>query len=392
MPEDVKRYDFMTLPGSITRTDEGFIEADPVVTRMGVFSYRMPDGTVRKEFRSDAEVFDQASLASMRMIPITNTHPNDFVTSANVGSLGVGMTGENARRDGENARVPIKVTDEGGVKAIEGGRIQLSLAYNCQVERKDGVFNGEVYTHVQRRIRYNHLALCDKARAGAQATLRLDTQDAVMVETGHKKSDSRKETKTMPDTVKLRLDSSGISYDVPVEVESEYATIRKDRDGAVTKLAAETKAKDELQGKHDALTAETEKLKKVDNGSAIAKGVKARVALVEAVRPMLSKEDAKKADEMTDAELRIAAIKATDDKFDAKDKDGKDRSEDYLAARFDAAVVTFKKLDAAKKKQGAAVVGDGSGHTDDVPDLDKLRQDMMDRQDGKMKPKDKDKE
>jgi hypothetical protein len=58
------------------------------------------------------------------------------------------------------------------------------------VERKDGNFHGEPYTHVQRRIRYNHLALCDKARAGAQATLRLDADDAIMVEIGQDESGS----------------------------------------------------------------------------------------------------------------------------------------------------------------------------------------------------------
>ena len=108
--KDVKRYDFIALPGNIERTDEGFIKADPVVTRMGIFSYQLKDGTIRKEFRSDEEVFAADALASVQMIPITDTHPSDFVTPENASSLAIGMTGENARRDGATVRVPIKIT------------------------------------------------------------------------------------------------------------------------------------------------------------------------------------------------------------------------------------------------------------------------------------------
>ena len=380
---EVKRYDRIDLPGDIQKTDEGFLQADPVVTRTGVFSYRLKDGSIRKEFRSDEEVFAVDALKSAQMIPITDTHPADFVTPENASALAIGMTGENARRDGNTVRVPIKITTQNGIAAVEGGRLQLSLGYKCLLERKDGEFGGEKYTHIQRQIRCNHLALCDRARAGVQATLRLDEQDAVMVQ----ETKERKETKAMEGTVKL---DSGISYEVPPEVEAGYAKVAKERGELAAKRDELQKSLDELQGKHDALTSETEELKKVDNADAIAQGVKARVALVESVKPMLSEEDAKRADEMTDAELRIAAIKATDEKFDAKDEDGKDRSEDYLKARFDAAAVAFEKSDAAKKKQGAAVVGTGKGRKDgDEIDLDEKRQDMMDREDGKKKPKDK---
>lgn len=192
----------------------------------------------------------------------------------------------------------------------------------------------------------------------------------------------------MPDTVKLRLDSTGITYDVPEEVEAEYGTLRKDRDDAVEKLTAETAAKDELQGKYDAQTKELEDAKKIDHADAIAKGVKARAALEGAVKPMLSEEVAEKMDGMSDDELRIAAIKATDEKFDAKDADGKDRSAEYIKARFDGAVIAFEQSDKAKREDGKTVIGDGSGHKD-AEDLADSRQKMQDRRDGKAEDKDK---
>ncbi len=381
----VRRFDRITLPGSIKRTADGFIEADPVCTRTGIFEYQLKDGTVRRELRLPDEVFHADSLASAKMIPITNGHPSDFVTSENVGALGIGTTGENARRDGETLRVPIKITNKDGVEAVEGGRLQLSFGYTCNLEMKGGVWQGQRYDAVQSGIVYNHLALCDEARAGASATLRLDSEDAVMVETGLEKSGSRKEKPKM-DLVKLRLDSSGITYDVPAEVEAEYGTMRKDRADAVEKSTAETKAKDELQAKHDALTEEVEKLKKIDHTDAVAKGVAARSKLLEAVKPMVSEEVAKKLDGMTDAEVRLEGIKSQVENFDGKDADGKDLSEDYLAARLIGAVE--KHADALKLDEGGKVIGDGTGHKDSGSAAD-ARERMKTRHDGTGETKDK---
>ena len=384
---EVKRYDVIDLPGVLEKTDGGY-KADPVVTRTGVFTYQMPDGSTRKEFRSDEVVFDAAALASIQMIPITDTHPAEFVTPENAKELAVGWTGENARRDGDKVRVPIKIATEDGIKAVEGGRRQLSLGYTCTLERKDGEFKGETYDWVQSKIRCNHLALCDEARAGAQATLRLDAGDAVMVTSASSKP-TRKEKTKMPDTVKLRLDSTGLAYDVPPEVDAGYKALAKERTDVAEKLTAATAAMAELQGKHDGVTKELEDLKKVDNADAITKGVKARVELLAAVRPMLSEEDAKKADAMDDAALRIAAIKTMDKDFDAEKLDmADDVKAGYIKGRFDSAVSAFADSDEAKREDGKTVIGDGSGHKD-AEDLADSRQKMQDRRDGKAEDKDK---
>ena len=180
---------------------------------------------------------------------------------------------------------------------------------------------------------------------------------------------------------KVRLDS-GIEYECPPEVEAAYNAVKQERTDAVEKLTAETAAKDALQAKHDALAEEVEKLKKVDNAGAIAEGVKARSALLAKVKPMLSEEDAKKADEMSDKDLQVAAIQSQVEKFDAEGK-----SDDYLAARFDAAVESFEEAEKTKKEDGKTVIGDGSKKRDGEVDLDDSRQDMMDRRDGKKKDK-----
>lgn len=181
----------------------------------------------------------------------------------------------------------------------------------------------------------------------------------------------------------VRLDN-GITYECAPEVEKAYAELAAKHTDAATKRDEHKSELDTLQAKHDALAEEHEKLKKVDNVAAVADGVKARSKLLETVRPMVGEEVAKKLDDMSDAELRVAGIASQVEKFDAKDK-----TEDYLAARFDAAVEKFDASEAAKKEQGKSVVGDGSGRKDEDDDPDKARQEMIERQDGKKKAKDK---
>lgn len=43
----------------------------------------------------------------------------------------------------------------------KGSKVGVSLAYNAYFERKSGVFNGEKYTHIQRDLKVNHLAIVD---------------------------------------------------------------------------------------------------------------------------------------------------------------------------------------------------------------------------------------
>jgi len=128
---------------------------------------------------------------------------------------------------------------------------------------------------------------------------------------------------------------------------------------------------------------ELEDLKKVDNSDAIDKGVKARVALLEAVKPMLSKEDAEKADSMTDKELRVAAIKSQDKEFEEAE-----RSDDYLSGAFESAVKRFAESDKTKRDEAGKVIGDGSGH-EDADDPATAREKMKARRDGTAADKDK---
>ncbi len=76
----VKRFDIGNLIEYVYETKDGFLKGDGVVTRTGVFTYVNADGSLRKELRHPSDVLSLNSMHSMKMIPITNNHPTDFVT------------------------------------------------------------------------------------------------------------------------------------------------------------------------------------------------------------------------------------------------------------------------------------------------------------------------
>lgn len=177
----VRRYD----AGSFLRmekTPEGFIQGTARVTRTGVFTYKNADGSLRRELRHPNDVFALASLESMKMIPITNLHPSEKLVNADTAKqLSIGFTGENVIPDGKFVMVPLKITSKDGVAAVDNGRKELSLGYEVELDDTPGTYDGEMYDCVQRNIAYNHLAIVDRGRAGADVRLNMDENDAIEV-------------------------------------------------------------------------------------------------------------------------------------------------------------------------------------------------------------------
>jgi hypothetical protein len=137
---------------------------------------------------------------------------------------------------------------------------------------------------------------------------------------------------------KVRLD--GIEYEAAPEVLNhiERLTFRAD---AAEKSAKELKAAaDAAAGERDAAKAEVTSLKAKNNDEAIAAGVKARVVLEQTAAKVLGTEV--KLDAMKDRDIKVAVITKvhTDAKMDGK-------SDEYVQARFDAAIEINSKIVAA---------------------------------------------
>lgn len=330
--KDICRFDKGQIKGKATKTEEGYIRATAVVTRTGVFLYQNADGTMRRELRHPDDVFAADSLETLKMIPITVGHPAEkLVNAENADRLSVGQTGENVQVDGQHLMTSLTVTHKDAVEKAAMGMKELSLGYTLDLEKVEGEYNGERYDHRQRNIRYNHLAMVDRARAGGAASLNLDSGDALQVD-AQTETEPKKEHKTMR---KVTLD--GIEYDAAPEVANALAKANARADAAEKELADKQTALDTATAAKSKAEAERDSLKETaetaTNGDSIKAAVKARMELERTATKVLNADDAKDLANMDDAEIKAKVIAA---KFPNANLDGKDDA--YVQARFDSVV------------------------------------------------------
>jgi hypothetical protein len=359
--DSVRRFDRVDL-GTVTRKEDGSITSEAVITTAGVYKYRLPDGTVQKEFRSPEEVFKADTMASAQMMPITNNHPPTvFVDPTTAKQLSVGFTGQDVRRSDDSCVAPIKIHTKEGIQAVDGGRRQFSCGYSARVIKQDGQWKGEPYTHAQVDIKYNHLALVDQGRAGPIASLRLDAADACMI------SDSNAEPADPPEpkgtkrmSSKVRLDN-GLSYDCADEVAVEFRSLKSKVEATQTKLDASIGSLESMTAERDKLKGVSEELqKKVDGhekelAEKIQAGVAERSTVLDSARKIITDdEEAKKLDAMSIPDIKKAVILAHD-----ADADLEGKNESHLDGMFEVIVGAGKP--SKQGQNGSAIVGDGSG-------------------------------
>jgi len=176
--KDAQRIDKALIIGSIKKTDDGYLQGNAVVARSGILEY-YENGKVVRELVTDEELARADSLVSLKMKPVTNGHPSvKLVTSQNVKQFQVGFTGENVVCEDGRLVTPITINDNVAITDVEvNKRRQLSCGYICDEIEEPGVWNGQPYDRKQTNRRYNHVALCDHARAGSVASLHLDASD-----------------------------------------------------------------------------------------------------------------------------------------------------------------------------------------------------------------------
>lgn len=332
-------------------TDDGYLETEAVATRTGIFLYRNKDGSIRRELRHPDDVFKADSLSSMKMIPITDGHPEGrLVNSKSAKSLQIGYVGENIKVDGKFIKVPLTITDESAIEKVKSGKNQLSLGYTAELVNEPGEYNGQKFDCRQTNIKYNHLATCNIARAGAHASIKLDEGDAIQLDDEEIITDdnSEKNIKHKRGNLMKKVTLDGIEYEAAAEVLNALSKANT----RVDELNAESEAS---KGKLDALKDENAKLQaKVDEFDAcleskIKESVKERVAIVDSAKSILG--DEVKLDEMSNMQIKKAVILAVskDAKLDAKLDEA---SSDYINARFDAAIeINAERKDMSEQRK-----------------------------------------
>ena len=148
------------------------------LSKVGVFPYLgrsiSPDLEPNKIYgvlRSAEELGSVEAMESLKLIPWVDDHV--MLGAEEDGLMPVeqkgmqGMTGEQVEFDGSTLFCNIKVVSEAMKNLIEEGKEELSLGYRCQYVQEDGVFDGKPYQFKQTDIRFNHLALVERGRMGA---------------------------------------------------------------------------------------------------------------------------------------------------------------------------------------------------------------------------------
>lgn len=313
-------------------------------TRAGVFRYLNPDGSERWEFRPPEEV--EKSAAGLALCLLTHRHPPEgYVTPATAGKYQRGMVLE-SRWDGATQRVPVDtvVTDQRLLDALADGEQELSAGYSASVTEEAGEWQGQRYTHVQRAMEYNHLAVVPHGRAGPECAIRLDAEGnaeppaipplpvpsidtpAVLPSNVGDRATPPSEEGNEEQPMEVEIVVKGKTFKVPKELadalaaekaeleekaktaqtvvtarEGELATVRADvtkKDGELATVRADAAKKEgevkELGVRLDSATAELERMKKERTDAAgsevIEKKVTERVDLITRAKPVLGEK------------------------------------------------------------------------------------------------------
>jgi len=371
-----RRYDRSTLRSPV-REPNGWLRFDALPTRIGVFTYQNADGSLRRELRLPQHVFDSRALASFHMVPLTNDHPDEALTADNTAKYQRGSIGNDVRREGDFVRVSGLVTDAALVAAIMAGKTELSCGYDCELVPTAGEWNGIKYDAVQTNIRGNHIAVVDRGRAGPSARINMDAaimvsdkgdgaMEMVKIKIGDLEMEIPKEE---ADKIRNMLNGGGgAEASAPMMTDTSKADraaldrVTAERDEARRKLDTVFSKEAEAKRKQDAL----------DLRATVQREVRDRMALEAQVIKLLGADY--KTDGKTDRDLRLAVIANADKAFKA---DGK--SDDYVAARFDAVV---ENLDAGETGEPAIAK---ARRTVDSPDAPRVKVDENARRDAMCK-------
>ena len=335
---DYSTGEYLTLPA--TFHEDGTLTARSIITSIGVFPYRQPDGSIRRELRLPEEVFSKETLDSFNGLPIYVGH-----------RMGKdGLEKDQAKRDewavgiarnpvGDNVYVAsdIQITKEDGINAVKSGIRSFSVGYTCDVESESGVWGGMAFDAIQRKIRGDHLALCGVGRAGDVAVLRMDSAEMVVEEKAAvavENKDTKKEDRMAENMKTIQLDS--VDYQAEEAVISAYKSEKARADSLVDELATKQKSistleaeRDSAKEKLDALEAKVADLEKAKLDEAeINKRVEARMNLI----ALAGEAKAEVKADMSDLEIKKAIVMAV---YPKTNLDGKD--EVYISARVDCA-------------------------------------------------------
>lgn len=313
----------------------GWLRVDAYLTRSGVFEYLNPDGTKRREYRPEAEVFKADSLETLHSLPVTDQHPPGLLDAKNTAEHSRGALGEQPRRDGDMVASSMLLTDADLIKKVERGDArQVSAGYTCDLDFEEGVTpKGERYDAIQTNIRYNHAAVLPRGRAGADVRVRMDAAELDVV---------LDPQPAVPGDAPLKIRIDGIDYDAGSEAAVQAMAkheekVRADAAAKDTEIAELKKASQAQHAKMDETVKAIDQMKKdaAEMPAKVRAELEARTSLESQARKVLGTKVSLDGLDARAVQGKVLAKLAPKLKLDGKD-------EAYVSARFDAAVEGFE--------------------------------------------------
>lgn len=166
--------------GQTKRTEEGYLVATARVARTGVQQYlasELGDVAIKAGFKPDDvvrvmrhpdEVFHEDSLKTITRLPVTINHPVEDVNSDNWSKLSVGDVGDAYSKESDWIVVNPMIKDAAAIGAAETTHREISMGYRAEIVTAS---DKSIADFEQKNIRYNHLALVPKGRAGRDARI-----------------------------------------------------------------------------------------------------------------------------------------------------------------------------------------------------------------------------
>lgn len=232
---EMRFIDRATLTGVRRLEDSGYLVAEVPVARTGLQDYAgyevgRPDLAKVTVYRPPETVFDEASMRTAAHKPITDDHPSEGVSSKNWESLAKGWTGETIRKDEAAGLlyVPMMLTADSLIDKLEAGKREVSCGYTCELVFGDGVTpDGAPFQAMQKNIKFNHVAVVDRGRAGNVCRVGDSWQPIT----------SDKEPFVATKTITIKNVADGLPFEVTDAAEAVINKLVEQRDAALERAA-----------------------------------------------------------------------------------------------------------------------------------------------------------
>lgn len=317
------------------KTDEGYLlVTDNRVARTGILKYtpqelgldpkKYPSGIVRA-YRGKEQLFTNQVKDSFKSKPVTLDHPSTMVNPENFKTVSVGVADGEVRIQDEYLVMDLAIYDQDTIKAIESGKVEISLGYTSDIREVPGVSpEGEAYDVILDNIKGNHIAIVDAGRCGAPCAI--SDQNTIPK---HNKQKAVKMAKFVVD---------GVTYEADAQVSQVVTNLQEKNKAIVDAKNAEIeqlkdqhkKVLDEKQAKIDDL--EENKMTEED----IEDEIRNREDAISDAKTFLGDKEVDLCHKNVD-QIKKAAVEAM-----VKDKALEGKSQTYFDARFDILVEDAK--------------------------------------------------